>query len=62
MAEPVRMCKICRTRAPKRQLTRWVIGPDGRPVKDETGQLPGRGFYTDKPECAERISKMKVKP
>lgn len=62
MAEVRRMCRVCRTKKAKSALTRWVVGPDGHPLRDETQRLPGRGFYTDTPECIERLTKMKVKP
>lgn len=57
---PVRMCKICRTRAPKAALTRWVAGPQGW-VQDPAKRQPGRGCYTDSPECASKLTGQKPK-
>ena len=43
---PVRMCAICRTRAPKNRLARHTL-PAGQtePVPDERYTAPGRGIY-----------------
>lgn len=51
---PVRQCRICRTRKPKAELTRWVKGESGW-VQDEAMRLPGRGVYTCSPECAAKL-------
>lgn len=53
---PTRSCRICRTRGEKANLTRWV-SRDGQWVEDATKTMPGRGFYTDKSECAEKLTK-----
>ncbi|RIH82301.1 hypothetical protein Mlute_02537 [Meiothermus luteus] len=49
---PIRQCVACRTRRPKRELLRIVLGEAG-PVIDPTGRRPGRGAYVcpDNPEC-----------
>lgn len=57
---PMRQCKICRTRRPKAELTRWVQ-LEGSWQRDETGKAPGRGAYTDSPECAAKLTNGKKK-
>ena len=57
MAAPVRMCRVCRQRAPKVSLTRWVV-LDGRLAEDPEKVRPGRGYYTDSSDCAERLPKV----
>jgi len=42
---PLRMCTICRTQYPKRELIRLVKSSDGAVSLDETGKKPGRGLY-----------------
>ena len=42
---PLRMCAICRTQHPKRELIRLVKSADGQVSLDETGRKPGRGLY-----------------
>ena len=42
---PLRMCAICRTQFPKRELIRLVKSADGLVELDETGKKPGRGYY-----------------
>lgn len=54
MVPPVRMCRVCRARKPKADLTRWVRTAEGLEV-DRLQRLAGRGFYTCKPECAEKL-------
>jgi len=61
MAEPERMCRMCRGKHPKAELTRWVHGADGSLMRDDTKRLPGRGLYTCSPACADKLAKMKVK-
>lgn len=41
---PLRRCVICRASRPKRELVRWVRGPEGVAL-DESGKSPGRGAY-----------------
>jgi YlxR-like protein len=48
---PVRMCRNCRARKPKQELTRWV-GEGAQAVRDEAQRLPGRGYYTCTEPCA----------
>ncbi len=43
---PERSCVACRTRAPKHELLRFVVGPDDAVVFDGLARLPGRGVYT----------------
>lgn len=42
---PMRMCAICRSLKPKRELIRLVRTADGQVFMDETGKKPGRGLY-----------------
>jgi hypothetical protein len=51
---PTRMCRVCRKRLPKAQLTRWVRGA-GAAVRDPTQTLPGRGYYTCSDACATKL-------
>lgn len=55
---PLRTCSICRLRGSKYDLIRIVRSPDGQPVIDIAGKLPGRGVYicTD-PECIAKARK-----
>lgn len=57
MAAPVRMCRVCRQRAPKDQLLRWVV-VDRQLVTDASQRHPGRGYYTDSEECAAKLPKV----
>ncbi|MCD8088139.1 MAG: YlxR family protein [Oscillospiraceae bacterium] len=45
MAEPLRMCAACRTRAAKKELIRIVRTPDGQIIADAKAKAPGRGAY-----------------
>lgn len=54
------MCRICRTKHPKGQLTRWVQR-DGQWLHDERQRLNGRGSYACSEVCAQKLSKVKVK-
>lgn len=40
---PLRTCVLTRKEAPKEDLIRLVLGPDGQIVADLAGKLPGRG-------------------
>lgn len=42
---PERRCIVTRETRPKRDLLRFVVGPDGSFVPDMTGKLPGRGIW-----------------
>ena len=42
---PVRRCALTRTRKPKEDLIRFVLGPDGVIVPDLKERLPGRGVW-----------------
>jgi predicted RNA-binding protein YlxR (DUF448 family) len=57
---PLRRCRVCYRQLPKAELQRW-IRQDGQFVRDEAQKLPGRGYYTCSLECAERLSKIKIK-
>ena len=55
-SEPTRMCRVCRKRLPKAQLTRWVrSGGTAAAVRDTTQTLPGRGYYTCSDACATKL-------
>jgi predicted RNA-binding protein YlxR (DUF448 family) len=42
---PQRICVVCRTIRPKRELVRIVRTPEGAVMVDETGKRSGRGAY-----------------
>ena len=42
---PMRMCVVCHTSKPKKELVRIVRGTDGVISLDLTGRLNGRGAY-----------------
>jgi hypothetical protein len=51
---PVRTCVGCRGRAPKRELLRLVVDPDGAIRVDPSGRAQGRGAYVHRDAgCAE---------
>ncbi len=53
---PVRTCIVCGEKAPKRELTRVVVDPDGTVRVDPTGKAPGRGAYLcGRPSCRQRV-------
>lgn len=59
---PVRMCCICRTRAPKHSLTRYVLSDEGKPIPDFTWNAPGRGLYICKEfHCQEAMTRRSAK-
>ena len=43
--DPTRRCIVTGEVRPKRELLRFVVGPDGRVVPDIRGRLPGRGLW-----------------
>ncbi len=48
---PTRQCRVCRQRAPKSSLERWVVSLEG-PVRDNEQIMPGRGWYLcNQPQC-----------
>jgi predicted RNA-binding protein YlxR (DUF448 family) len=55
---PVRQCVVCKARAEKRGLMRFVQGSDGW-IVDPTGRKEGRGAYLCSPECARAVTKNK---
>lgn len=42
---PVRTCKGCRARKPKRSLVRVAVNGEGQVVWDKKRNMPGRGAY-----------------
>ncbi|HSX48489.1 MAG TPA: DUF448 domain-containing protein [Candidatus Nanoarchaeia archaeon] len=53
---PVRSCRICRKRADKDKLQRWVSSETGL-VADPKQIMLGRGYYACSPEHAELLPK-----
>ena len=60
---PMRMCAICRTRAPKAALKRFTHVSEGAdPVPDQKQIAPGRGVYVcNEQRCQEAFSRRRVK-
>ena len=56
---PERMCVICRKRAAKKTLARFVVPvPGAQPVPDEHQTAPGRGMYVcEERRCHEAFSR-----
>ena len=55
---PLRSCSICRVKGSKYNLIRIVRSPEGQPVIDIVGKLPGRGAYIcPDSECIELAKK-----
>jgi predicted RNA-binding protein YlxR (DUF448 family) len=53
---PERTCIVCRQKAAKRQLTRFVRSPEGV-FADPSGKRDGRGAYLcDNPNCRQRAA------
>lgn len=61
MSEPMRMCAVCRIRAPKRELIRVVRTPTGEVVADAREKSPGRGAYICRNlDCFKKIRKSRA--
>ncbi|MFI5240476.1 MAG: DUF448 domain-containing protein [Candidatus Saccharimonadia bacterium] len=58
-----RQCRVCRKRAPKSSLNRWVLS-GAVLVLDEHKKLPGRGYYSCQGECSNKIlsKPIRIKP
>lgn len=57
---PERSCVVCRTKLPKRELTRLVV-VDGELRIDPTGKMKGRGAYLcQNTGCWERAMKTQI--
>ncbi|HIW01192.1 MAG TPA: YlxR family protein [Candidatus Desulfovibrio intestinipullorum] len=57
---PVRMCVICRQRAPKAHLLRHVLSADGSLVEDTRQTCPGRGWYVCSQEtCRKKFARFR---
>ncbi len=52
---PERSCRICRTKKPKLELTRWTNDGSGW-VEDTAKTAMGRGVYTCSAKCAEILT------
>ncbi|TVQ98103.1 MAG: YlxR family protein [Desulfovibrionales bacterium] len=51
------MCVVCRHKAPKSALRRFVRDPDRKPVADPGQTLPGRGLYVcNQPSCLDKLT------
>ena len=58
---PERMCAVCRTLKPKRELLRVVRNKDGAVFVDESGKQNGRGAYLCRSKtCIEKCVKTKL--
>lgn len=55
--EAIRMCVICRRRAPKEELLRHVFEDGDKPLVDEPQTRPGRGWYL----CSEHTCREKFR-
>ena len=54
---PMRMCAICRSRAPQDALTRHT-GRPGALIPDEGARRPGRGWYVcSEARCLEQLAR-----
>ncbi len=61
MAEPLRMCAGCRSRATMKDLIRIVRTPDVHVIADSLAKAPGRGAYIcRKVSCLERVKKSRA--
>jgi len=57
---PMRTCVSCRAKRIKRDLARFVLDQEGRPVQDHAFRMKGRGAYTCKREmCMEGAGNFK---
>lgn len=57
---PMRMCVVCHTSKPKKELLRIVRGTDGVISLDLTGRLNGRGAYIcPAADCMKAVCKSK---
>ncbi|WP_265530431.1 DUF448 domain-containing protein [Sphingomicrobium marinum] len=61
---PERSCILTRRTAPKTELIRLALGPDGQVAPDIRAKAPGRGAYigVNKAELEEAMAKGKLKP
>lgn len=58
---PMRMCIVCKTMVPKRELIRIIRTKDGVYSLDFTGKANGRGAYIcDNTDCIKRCVKTKA--
>ncbi len=66
MAQPVRMCVLCRERMEKKLLTRYITRVDEKGescfVQDPRHTMPGRGLYVcQKMECQKKFPSFRLK-
>lgn len=60
-AVPMRQCKGCRERKPKKELMRIVRTPENNVVIDITGKINGRGMYICRnTQCLMKAEKKKA--
>lgn len=58
---PQRMCVVCRTQKPKKEMIRVVKTDEDTYVVDETGKLNGRGAYIcASPDCIAKCTKTRA--
>ncbi len=65
MAQPLRMCAVCRQRIEKNCLSRYIMQADenGEPrlMADPKQNMPGRGLYVcQKVECQKKFFSRKM--
>ena len=61
MAEPLRMCVVCREMKDKKELLRVVKNKNGEFFVDKTGKLSGRGAYICRNDlCAGKFAKARA--
>lgn len=60
-AKNLRMCYVCRERADKSELIRFVKSKDGKICIDDTKSADGRGVWVhESAECIEKLKKKKL--
>ena len=57
---PERTCVICRTKKPKKELSRFLV-TDGKVIFDKSQKGTGRGFYICSKECWDKAITKKRK-
>jgi predicted RNA-binding protein YlxR (DUF448 family) len=56
---PIRTCISCGVKRSKKDLVRLALDSDGHVLKDEKGQISGRGAYVcDNPSCLGRLDEV----
>lgn len=56
---PIRTCISCGVKRSKKDLVRLALDTEGHLLKDEKGEIPGRGAYVcDNPSCLSRLDEV----